>query len=123
MSEKRQTYALLIYDASGGAPLDAAENRRVLSGHRAVQRAAESTGALHAVARLGEPAAKTTRTIRKNGDVHVVTDGPFVEAKEWLVGFYLVECEGETEAIAHAKRICPTGAHAIEVRLVTWHRA
>lgn len=123
MSEKRQTYALLIYDASGGEPLDAAENHRVLNGHRAVQRAAEAVGSLHAVARLGEPAAKTTRTIRKKGDVHVVTDGPFVEAKEWLVGFYVVDCADETEAIAYAKRICPTGAHAIEVRLVTWHHA
>lgn len=120
---ERRTYALLIYDASGGEPLDAAENRRVLNGHRAVQRAAESAGALHAVARLGDPTAKTTRTIRKKGETHLVTDGPFIEAKEWLVGFYLVDCVDEAEAIAHAKRICPTGAHAIEVRLVTWHRA
>jgi len=120
---ERATYALLIYDASGGEPLDAAENRRVLNGHRAVQRAAGAADALHAVARLGDPGAETTRTVRKKGEVHLVTDGPFVETKEWLVGFYLVDCADETEAIEHAKRICPTGAHAIEVRLVTWHRA
>jgi RNA polymerase sigma factor (sigma-70 family) len=30
---------------------------------------------------------------------HEVTDGPFVEAKEWLVGFYLVECEDEAQAV------------------------
>jgi hypothetical protein len=119
---ERRTYALLIYDATGGEPIDAAENRRVLNGHRAVQRAAEAADALHAVARLDAPGATTTRTVRKRGDEHLVTDGPFIESKEWLVGFYLVDCVDEAEAVAHAKRICPTGAHAIEVRLVTWHR-
>jgi hypothetical protein len=119
----KRTYALLIYDATGGEPIDPAEERRVLDGHRAVQRAAAAAEALHAVARLAEPAAKDTRTVRKSGEAHLVTDGPFVETKEWLVGFYLVDCADDAEALAHAKRICPTGAHAIEVRRVTWHRS
>jgi hypothetical protein len=119
----QRTYALLIYDATEGELIDAAENRRVLDGHREVQRAAGAAGALHAVARLDVPLAATTRTVVKRGDEHVVTDGPFIESKEWLVGFYLVDCRDEDEALSHAKKICPTGAHAIEVRLVTWHRA
>lgn len=120
---ERRTYALLIYDATGGESIDPAEERRVLTGHRAVQRAAAASDALHAVARLDEPHSKNTRTVRKHGDQHLVTDGPFIETKEWLVGFYLVDCVDEAEAIAHAKRICPTGAHAIEVRRVPWHRS
>jgi hypothetical protein len=35
------------------------------------------------------------------------------------VGFYLVDCEDEDEALARARVLCD-GAHAIEVRQVTW---
>jgi hypothetical protein len=49
-----------------------------------------------------------------------VTDGPFIETKEWLVGFYLLDCDSEEEALERARMICPAGAHAIEVRPVTW---
>ncbi len=118
---KRRTYALLIYDASGGEGLGDAEERRVLRGHRSVQTATSEVGTLHAVARLDPPDART-RTVRVKDGEHLVTDGPFIETKEWLVGFYLVDCASETEAIAHAKAICPTGAHAIEIRLVPWRR-
>jgi hypothetical protein len=47
-------------------------------------------------------------------------DGPFMETKEWLVGFYLIDCESEQQALDRAKGICGDGAHAIEVRAVSW---
>jgi len=46
-------------------------------------------------------------------------DGPYLETKEWLVGFYLVDCAGEGEALARAKLLSDDG-HAIEVRPVDW---
>jgi hypothetical protein len=49
-----------------------------------------------------------------------VTDGPYLETKEWLVGFYLVDCENEETAVSHAKRLCPTEGHVIQVRPVEW---
>ncbi|HEY0687430.1 MAG TPA: YciI family protein [Kribbella sp.] len=42
-----------------------------------------------------------------------MTDGPFVETKEALGGFYLIECKDLDQALALA-RICP--GTKIEVR-------
>ncbi|HEU4489460.1 MAG TPA: YciI family protein [Jiangellales bacterium] len=59
-----------------------------------------------------EPTATAT-TIR--GDV--VTDGPFVETKEALGGFYIVEARDLDHALAIAK-LCPAGGGGVEVRPV-----
>ncbi len=86
----------------------------------AVSKAAEAAarGELHAVARLGD--TSTARTVRRRAGAHDVTDGPFIETKEWLVGFYLVDCENEEQALARARLISPGDEVAIEVRPVTW---
>jgi hypothetical protein len=113
------TYALLIYrTAPPSVPIPELEDRQVLREHRALQAEAAKRGELHAVARLDE--ARTARTVRPRSGGHEVTDGPFIEAKEWLVGFYVVDCKSEEQALARARRLCPDSAHAIEVRPVTW---
>jgi hypothetical protein len=53
----------------------------------------------------------TATTIR--GDV--VTDGPFVETKESLGGYYLIEASDLDQAIAIAK-LCPAPQGGVEVR-------
>ena len=58
-------------------------------------------------------ATATATTIR--GDV--VTDGPFVETKEALGGYYLIEAADLDKAIAIAK-LCPAGGGGVEVRPV-----
>jgi len=40
----------------------------------------------------------------KRADVPVVTDGPFAEAKEFLAGFWIVDCKTPERAIAIAAR-------------------
>jgi hypothetical protein len=113
------TYALLIYRivaAQSGAVSAGVED--ALAGHRAVQAEAGAAGHLHAVAQLGEPGS--ARAVRARAVGHEVTDGPFIESKEWLVGFYLVDCEDEAQAIARAKQICSDQQHTIEVRPVVW---
>lgn len=48
----------------------------------------------------------------------IVSDGPYAEAKEYLAGFYLLECESLDQVVAHAERL-PHGPHyRIEVRPV-----
>jgi hypothetical protein len=112
------TYALLIYRTSAPAvPIPELEERRALAEHQALQAEASARKDLHAVARLDEP--QHARTVRGRPSGHDVTDGPFIEAKEWLVGFYLVDCDDENQALARAQQICTDG-HAIEVRPVTW---
>ena len=57
----------------------------------------------------------------KNG-VPVVTDGPFAESKESLVGYWTVDVDGEARAIEIASRVVafigPAGAPPIEVRQI-----
>jgi predicted enzyme related to lactoylglutathione lyase len=90
--------ALLIYRANPpSVPVPELEEKEALARHRALQADAAAREELHAVARLDGPT--TARTVRARPSGHDVTDGPFIEAKEWLVGFYLVDCENEGQAI------------------------
>lgn len=67
--------------------------------------------------RLGR-GAKTVRLGRvRKKDLPLVTDGPFIEAKESVGSYAVVDVESEDEAIAIAKR-WPTGG-IVEVRPVT----
>lgn len=113
------TYALLIYRAAPpDVPVPELEDQQALVHHRAVQAEAAARNDLHAVARLDDP--HTARTVRVRLTGHDVTDGPFIETKEWLVGFYLVDCDDEDQALARARQICVDRFHAIEVRPVSW---
>ena len=47
----------------------------------------------------------------------IVSDGPFAEAKEYLAGFYLIECESMERAVEHAARL-PDVAHGSDVDVV-----
>ncbi len=60
----------------------------------------------------------TATTVRVRGDETLVTDGPFVELKEALGGYYVFECDSIDEACGWAAKI-PAARHgAIEVRPV-----
>ena len=45
-----------------------------------------------------------------------MVDGPFVDTKEQLGGYYLIECANETEALKWAK-LAPTMMHGGGVEL------
>ena len=61
----------------------------------------------------------TATTVRVNGSGEaVLSDGPFAETKEWLAGYYLLDCPDLDTATQQAARI-PAARHgAIEVRPV-----
>jgi hypothetical protein len=101
-------YALLIYRTSPASIPEAA--------HRALQ--VEAAGDLSAVARLDD--SRRARTVKNKAGAHEISDGPFIETKEWLVGFYVLECATEEQAIERARAICTDESHVIEVRPVTW---
>ena len=46
-----------------------------------------------------------SRTVRFDGNSPVVTDGPFLEAKEALGGLYVLECASREDAIEFAKQV------------------
>jgi hypothetical protein len=61
----------------------------------------------------GNALQPTTTATTVRGDV--VTDGPFVESKEALGGYYLIEAADLDQALAIAK-VCPARFGGVEVR-------
>jgi len=57
-----------------------------------------------------------TRTIRGRDGVPVVTDGPFLEAKEQLAGYFVVDCESAARAEEIGSRFPDARFAAVEVR-------
>lgn len=62
-----------------------------------------------------EPVNMTTTLRKRNGKV-VMTDGPFIESKEQLAGFYFIEAEDLDEALRLASDIPCAAIGTIEVR-------
>jgi hypothetical protein len=60
----------------------------------------------------------TAKTVRFENGQPVPTDGPFAEAKEALVGYWIVDVESEARAIEIASTITAYVKAPIEVRRV-----
>jgi hypothetical protein len=61
----------------------------------------------------------TATTVRVHNSELLITDGPFVETKEQLAGYYILDCENLDEALAWAAKIptaCRGATGYIEVR-------
>jgi hypothetical protein len=103
-------YLILIYeDEAGYAGADPGVYQEVMDAHN---RFAEQAGA----ALVGGNALRETATATSiRGDV--VTDGPFVETKEILGGYYLIEAKDLDHALEIAK-LCPARFGGVEVRPV-----
>ena len=59
---------------------------------------------------------KQARTVRVRKGKLLVTDGPFAETQEVIVGFDILECDGMEEAIAVAAKHPMARAGRIELR-------
>lgn len=107
-------YALLIYDTQEAwSDRTEAEVAEVMSRYAAVGADSATVGG----EQLQLPQSATTLRIVDGRDL--VTDGPFVESKEYLGGFYLIDVPDLDAAMAVARRI-PAAAEggAIEIRPV-----
>jgi hypothetical protein len=95
-------YAIICYNddklVSGWSK---AEDDAVMERLGAVIGKVAAAGKLGPVARLHS--TTQAKVLRKGKDGPVVTDGPFAETKEHLLGFYLVDCTDIDEAVAIAK--------------------
>jgi hypothetical protein len=74
----------------------------------------KSAGAWVFSGRLHEPATSTV--VRMSGGEVVTTDGPFVESREHLGGFYVIQAEDLDAALAWASRVIGAINVPIEVR-------
>ena len=107
-------YALLIYnDAEVRARTPEAQRRRINAGIAEVLERPNVTGWL----RLQDVESATT--VRHEQDRTLLTDGPFVDSKDYLGGFIVVEAENLDGALAVAGELQELRtAGAIEIRPV-----
>src|SRR3954470_22423042 len=112
----RMLYAILCYDNEAVTSSWSKEkDEQVMASLGDVCGKLEAQGRLGPVARLLPTTAATT--IRK-GKEPIITDGPFAETKEQLLGFYVVECANLDQAIETAKDLARASgsAGAFELR-------
>jgi hypothetical protein len=73
----------------------------------------QETGELLGAYGLGDEL--TARTVRVRDGVPAVTDGPYIEAKEFVSSFYLVDVENEARALEIAAEYPYASQNAVEV--------
>jgi hypothetical protein len=108
-------YALLIYADPDARPEREQAPEGAIDNWVDYTRALKATGTLLAAEQLFE--TDTATTVRHRGE-RVVTDGPFAETKEHLLGFYLIEVDDLDTALDWAARMPLIGHGSVEVRSV-----
>lgn len=108
-------YACLIYEASDPTADYPQEQRDAeMRAYMEFTDDIVSRGIMQGGEALVPPQSATS--VRVDGGDRIVSDGPFAETKEWLAGFYLIECDDLDAAIEVAARI-PAAKHGtVEVR-------
>jgi hypothetical protein len=108
-------YILLIYqNPATWETFSEEERNRLMADVGDIMGELEQSGEWVGGEALADPS--NTRTVRVRDGVPAVTDGPFVEAKEQLAGYCIVECESPERAIEIAARWPDARYWAMEVR-------
>src|SRR5579859_6816291 len=110
-------YLLMIYlDETAWPRMTETQREQGMAAYKAYTEALNAAGVLKGSNRLQPTSAATTvRTV--DGKAQVL-DGPYVDSKEQLAGYYLIDVPDLDAAIAWASR-CPGAAHGLmEVRPV-----
>lgn len=109
-------YMLLIYSRENES-VTPEEMQQVAGAHRLLLEETARRGILRAADPL-QPASTAT-TVRVQGSDVLLTDGPFIETKEQLAGYYILDCKDLDEAIEWAAKIptsCQGAPGYVEVR-------
>lgn len=106
-------YAIIIHGEEAEVDGWSKEQEETIMGrHAALREDFTATGRLGPSVRLGPALATKKLRGRPASDI---TDGPFAETKEQLLGLYVVDCDSPGDAIAAAERLSFDTA-VIEVR-------
>jgi hypothetical protein len=65
---------------------------------------------------LGDPLPATTKSLKAQGGEILVTDGPYLETKEHVGGFWLLECADMAEAMEWGRKAVVACRAPVEVR-------
>ena len=104
-------YLILIYENEEAyASASEADLNAVMAAHTRFAEQVAELGATMVGGNALQP-TPTATSIRSD----IVTDGPFVETKEALGGYYLIEAEDLDQALAVGK-LCPAPYGGVEVR-------
>jgi hypothetical protein len=108
-------YLLLLYaNEAGWENLSPAEQKQGIAAYQAFTEALIKAGALKSASRLQPISAATT--VRITEGKSQVLDGPYVDSKEQLGGFYVIDVPDLDAALAWSAR-CPGASHGVvEVR-------
>jgi hypothetical protein len=107
-------YMILIYSSEKGwADVSPDRIGEIMSAYNAYTEKLRSSGVLISGDEL-EVVAKA-KSVRGEGGTQVV-DGPFVDTKESLGGYYLIDCASDADALKWAKQ-APTMMHGGGVEL------
>jgi hypothetical protein len=108
-------YILILHAAeSGWERLTEAQQREGMAAYLAYTEALKKAGVLRWVNRL-RPSATATLVRAAEGKSQVL-NGPYIETKEQMGGFYIIDVPDHETAVAWATR-CPTTNHGtVEVR-------
>jgi hypothetical protein len=122
-------YALLLYTAPDTRAEVSAEPGGAHEDWVSYFQATRAAGAF--VAAEGLHDADTATTVRRSGGELLLTDGPFAETKEHLLGFYLIDVPDLDAAIEWAARMPILRRGTVEIRPLrpelldvgrAWHR-
>ncbi|HEV7649128.1 MAG TPA: YciI family protein [Actinophytocola sp.] len=92
------------------------ESNSIGAGHENFMKTIRESGEFIGTQALADPGNSVT--VRGTGGVPAVTDGPFLEAKEFMGGYYMVDVESKERAVELATQIpdAKFSGLAIEVR-------
>lgn len=110
-------YLCLVYHEEAALrALSAEASRRLNADSLAYDKVLENSG--HLIAAEALQPVRTAKVVRKRKGRIVVTDGPFAETKEQLLGFILIEADSLEKALALAAEIPLAEMGMIEVRAI-----
>ena len=114
-------YLLMLYaEEAGWTNLTKAQQQEGVAAYAAYTEALKKAGIYKGSNRL-QPVSSAT-TVRVTNGKSQVLDGPYVESKEQIGGFYLIDVPDLDSAISWAAR-CPASSHGVvEVRPI-WARS
>jgi len=110
-------YLLSTYEVEGdvpGTPSSPEEMKTFMERVMTLEDEMEKTGTFVFGGALHGPDASTVLRTGE-GDV-VMTDGPFVEAKEHIGGFYIINADDLDAALGWGRKVVDAIQHPIEVR-------
>jgi hypothetical protein len=94
--------------------LSASEIEAIMQAHTSLQQELRASGEFVEAHELGEEA----KFVRNNGETCTVTDGPYLETKEIVAGYYIVDCVDMARAVEIAGKFAEAKLWPIEIRRI-----